>query len=331
MDQEMRDYREAPEMDVEAAATAARPPRTLDPRCRAILCTAVGVCAVLFAGSWLVTTSVVLDARTLHAAGFGAFFGHAPLLQRVYFAVSYAFEALVTVVAGVASVAVCYRPSKARARVLTVAWVVLVAASLVFLVLLVVANVNAPAHKKSVEAHKDEFEDAFNAFYCDLRATQICLDADEDSTLANMFSTESSSSITLWDRCRPLVVSHEGSLTSRQTDFLLSCNSTQSVDKWCGASIAYGNASSASTWSPSAVNPGKFRSFETEWPSRVHLDSFYLGVVLVCVTALCWMLRAIKSAGCDGFQAVAVHTPSTDKSEPGKPADSVSIELARRS
>lgn len=318
-------------MDVEAAAAGAHAaPRALDPRCRAILCTAVGVCAVLFAGSWLVTTCVVLNARTLGAAGFAAFFGRPPLLQRVYFAASYAFEALVTVVAGAASVAVCYRPSKTRARVLNAAWTVLVAASLVFLALLVVANINAPAHKKSVEAHKDEFDDAFNAFYCDLRATQVCMDADEGAALTEMFAASSSSAETLWSRCRPLLVSHEGSLTSRQTDFLLSCNSTQAVDTWCGAFIAAGNASSASTWSPVAVNPGKFHSFKAEWSSHVHLDSFYLGVVLACVAALCGMMRAIKDDGGDGFQAVGVHTPAADKSEAGKPADSVSIELARR-
>lgn len=309
----------------------------LDARCRSLLCAAVGLVAALFSGSWLFTSGLVLDARSLAAAGFSAFYARRRSLQRLYFPASYAFEALVLLFGVATSLAVCFQPSKSRVRVLNAAWTSLVVASIAFLVLLVVANVDAPSEKRRVREGEQQFELAFNAFYCDLRATQLCVDANAGSTLVTMFSTSSSSTVAaaasaaalVWSHCRTLVVSHGAALTAVQNDFLLSCNSTAGVDAWCGELIA--NGSSSMTPSPFNANPGKLHAFENEWPSRVHLDSIYLGIVLLSVGVLCQLVRSIKDDdGSEEFVAVETKTPGPAKFGAIEKADGSLVELARR-
>lgn len=309
---ELRDYREAPEDEPASPSLVPRPLR-LDARCRAVLVSALGVCAVLFAGSWLVTAWVVLRARTLSASGFDPF--GVSILQHIYFPTAYVFEVVVVAVAGAVSVAVCRRPSKSRAKLLNAASIVLVTAALLFFVLLVIANVDAPRVKKDISERKEAFSGKFNSFYCDLRATQVCVESDESDKLSEMLG----SSANVWSYCRPLLVDHRGALTDAQTNFLMSCNATSATDKWCGkllsSRLSANESSSLSASTPFTLNPGKFRAYQNEWAARVHLDSFYLGVVVVCVSLLSLLLRPLKNEGSDGFQAVGLKTPADDSSQ----------------
>ncbi|RLN72502.1 hypothetical protein BBJ28_00004560 [Nothophytophthora sp. Chile5] len=323
-----KDYQQAPDEDVAAAASRLPPPTpamTLgaqEKRRSAVICTVLAICASLVAVSWLVAISTVFNAHTLASAGFAPF--GKSVVQDVYVSLAYIFVVVAVLVTIAVNILVCRAVSLRRALALSVLWRVLLVSVGCFLAALVAVNVDAFGYGDRVTSREVEFREKFNDFFCDLRVTQVCADEGEYSKLLEMFSavetdgsstnktsgtSSSSASERVWRNCRAELVDHNGSLLMSQLAFLGSCNTTDTVDNWCGNYTMGVSSNASSPLSPFSVNPGKYRSFQTEWPKRVRLDTFYLGIVLVCLLLLCFSMRTIKDDGRAaraGFELVEV-------------------------
>lgn len=270
------------------------------------------VCAVLTAFAWLVCFPVVFESSTL-ANEYDFHPIALTTTQSVFNVVTTQFALWAMVFSAAGVYCACLSPYTNRARDLARIRSILVGLACVFGVTLIVTIGTFQGHMRNIAAREQEFATKLNDFYCETRTLDVCIKGDRLEDLLVLVgdgttggnATSAAVPLASWLRCRNVMVKNKAKVGSRQRAFLADSNVTHSADSWCGK--YFQNAAAATTALPSPmsgtpyeINPGIFRRFTSEWPTRLLCDTFLLGVVLFFTIALCWCLTTLIQA--DGFE-----------------------------
>lgn len=287
------------------------------------------LCILLLLTSWLVCAEL-LPAQSLaskydfvpqsHVLPLQAF-------QRFFTVVSTQCALWTLVLASVAFWCALQTRSVNRSRVIRCCRWLLCGVTLAFAILQIIAWSKSTHYDTQMVASKADIGVAFNDFYCETRALQICAQEDEleklmvviggeqTNTTTNSGSSTSvdavkATTLAIWLRCRDLLVESRGRASSQQLKLLADCSSTAATDTWCGNHFlsqvngggdAVGTSGSAK--SPFDANPSVFESLKQEWPTRVN-GSWPLATLLIFAIALSWCLKQLARDATDGFELI---------------------------
>ncbi|GAB9474074.1 hypothetical protein Gpo141_00011215 [Globisporangium polare] len=300
-------------------------------RARLLVWTAChALCILLLLTAWLVCAEL-LPRQSLASKYDFVPHGHVlPLqaFQRFFTAVSTQCALWTLVLTCVALWCALQKRSVKRSRLIRCCRWLLCGITLAFAILQIIAWSKSTHYAAQMETSKADIGAAFNDFYCETRALQVCAQEDEleklmvviggeQSTTSSGTSSSTTSvdsvkaaTLAIWLRCRDLLVENRGRVSSQQLKLLSDCSSTAATDTWCGnhfLSQVNGGMdavdTSGSTMSPFNANPGIFESLKQEWPTRVN-GSWPLAALLVIAIALSWCLKQLTRDATDGFELI---------------------------
>lgn len=211
--------------------------------------------------------------------------------------------------------------------------------------LLLVSNVAASVDKRYKATQEVQLALKFNAFYCNTRTLQVCIEGKDPVALRRLVKGEMvtanaiCSDAPVWLHCQALVDTRIKELSGRfrifsrsieivensKRAFLNDLNITDTRDLWCGNTLwlqknsteplvaTDSDLQSPLVGSPYEANTWIFDQFKNEWTARTTQDNWFMGVFVVCILLQACVL--IKIDQLTSFEETRGENPVVVKEE----------------